>query len=111
MDFGKGSTEARMVIAEDMLVPDLTSNPLSVRAVDRNRGTVVFFRDACYMLSDGNAVRAREVLDKASVFGKVNNREQYVLKVTLVKASANAESTRISGEADLWHSRFNHLGI
>jgi len=34
-----------------------------------------------------------------------------VLKVTPVKASANAASTRIAGEAELWHRRFNHLGI
>jgi len=34
-----------------------------------------------------------------------------VLKVTPAKASANAASTRIAGEAKLWHRRFNHLGI
>jgi len=111
MHFGKGSTKAHMVIAEDVLVPDLTSNPLSVWAVDRNRGTVVFVGDACYILSNGNAVHARKVLDKASVAGKVNDREQYVLKVTPVKASANAVSTLISREAELWHRRFKHLGI
>jgi len=48
------------------------------------------------------------VLDKASVVGKVNNLEQYVLKVTLVKVSACAASTRIAGEVELWHRRFNH---
>jgi len=111
MDVGKGSTKARMVLAEAMLVPDLTSNLLSVRAVDRNRGAVVFVGDACYILSDGEAVHASGVLDKASVVGKVNDREQYVFKVTPVKASANAASTSIAGEAELWHRRFNHLGI
>jgi len=50
------------------------------------------------------------VLDKASVVGKVNDLEQYVLKVTPVKASACAASTRIAGEAELWHRLFNHLG-
>jgi len=34
-----------------------------------------------------------------------------VLKVTPVKMSANAASTRIAGEEELWHRRFNHLGI
>jgi len=36
-----------MKLGEAMLVPDLTSNPLSVRAVDRNRGAVVFVDNAC----------------------------------------------------------------
>jgi len=51
------------------------------------------------------------VLDKASVVGKVNDLEQYMTKVTPVKAFTNATSTRIAGEAKLWHSRFNHLGL
>ena len=111
MDVGKGNTKARMVLAEAMLVPDLTSNLLSVREIDRNSGAVLFFGDACYILSDGDAVLASGVLNEASVVGKVNDREQYVLKVTPVKASANAASTRIAGEAELWHRRFNHLGF
>ena len=111
MDVGKGKTRTRMVLGEAMLVPDLTSNLLSVRAVDRNRGAVVFVGNACYILSDGDAVHSSGVLDKASVVGKVNDLEQYVLKVTPVKASACAASTRIAREAELWHSRFNHLGL
>jgi len=111
MDVGKGNTKTRMVLGEAMLVPDLTSSLLSVRAVDRNRGEVVFVDNACYILSDGDAVRSSEVLDKASVVGKVNDVEQYVLKVTPVKASANAASTSIAGGAELWHRRFNHLGL
>jgi len=110
MDVGKGNTKTRMVLGEAMLVPDLTRNLLSVRAVDRNRGAVVLVDNACCILSDGNAVRSSGVLDKASVFDKVNDMEQYVLKVTPVKLSANAAFTRIAGEAKLWHRRFNHLG-
>jgi len=71
----------------------------------------VFVGDACYILSDGDAVRASGLLNEASVVGKVNDQEQYVLKVTPVKASANAASTRIAGEAELWHRRFSHLGF
>jgi len=111
MDFGKGDTKTRMVFGEAMLVPDLNSNLLSVRAVDRNRDAVAFVDNACYILSDGDAVRSSEVLDKASVVGKVNDIKQYVLKVKPVKASTNAASTRIAGEAELWHLRFNHLGL
>jgi len=110
INVGKGNTKARMVLAEAMLVPDLTRNLLSVRAVDRNSGSVVLVGDACYILSDGDAVRASGALDKALVVGKVNVQEQYVLKVTPVQASANAASTRIAGEAELWRRRFNHLG-
>jgi len=111
MDVGKGNTKTRMVPGDAMLVLDLTSNLLSVRAVDRNRGAVVFVDNACYILSDGDAVRSSEVLDKASVVGKVKDLEQYVLKVTPVQASANSASTRIAGEAEVWHHRFNHLGL
>jgi len=111
MDVGKGNTKAHMVLAEAMLVPDQTSNLLSVRAFDRNSGAVMLVGDACYILRDGDDVRSSGVLDKASVVGKVNDQEQYVLKVTPVQASANAASTRIAGEADLWHRRFNQLGI
>jgi len=100
-----------MVLAEAMLVPDLTSNLLSVKAVDRNRGAVVLVGDACYILSDGEDVRASGVLDKKSVVRKVDDREKYVLKVTPDKASAKAASTRIAGEAELWHRVLNHLGI
>jgi len=111
MDFGKGNTKTRMVLGEAMLVPDLTSNLPSVRAVDHNRGAVVFFGNACYIRSDGDAVRSSGVLDKASVVGMVNDLEQNVLKMTPVKASANAASTRIAGQAELWHRRFNLLGL
>jgi len=100
-----------MVLGEAMLVPDLTSSLLSVRAVDRNRGAVVFVDKACYIHSDGDAVRSIRVLDKASVVSKVKDLEQYVLKVTPVKASANAASKGIAGEAGVWHRRFNHLGL
>jgi len=111
MDVGKGNTMARMVLAEAMLVPDLTSNLLSVRAVDRNSGAVVLVGEACYILGDGDDVRSSGGLDKASVVGKVSDQEQYVIKVTPAKASANAASTRIAGEAELWLRRFNHFGI
>jgi len=53
MDVGNGKTKTRMVLGEAMLVPDLTSNLLSVRAVDRNPGAVVFVGNACYILSRG----------------------------------------------------------
>jgi len=76
MDVGKGKTKARMVLAEAMLVPDLTSNLLSVRAIDRKSGAVMFVWDACYIVSDGDAVRASGVLKEASVVGKVSDREQ-----------------------------------
>jgi len=56
MDVGKGKIKTRMVLGESMLVPDLTSNLLSVRAVDRNCGAVVFVGITCYILSDGDAV-------------------------------------------------------
>ena len=42
MDVRKGNTTACMVLDEAMLVPDLTDNLLSVRAVDRRGGAVVF---------------------------------------------------------------------
>jgi len=111
MDVGKGSTKARMVLAEAMLVPDLSSNLLSVMAVDRSRSAVLFVGDACYILSDADAIRASGVLENSSVVGKINDREQCVLKVTPVKALANAASTRIAGEAEFWHRRVNHFGI
>ena len=111
MDVGKGNSKARMVLAAAMLVPDLTSILLSVRAIYRTSGAVVFVGDACYILSDGDAVRASGGLSEASVVGKVNDREQDVLKVTPAKASANAASARIAGEAELWHRLFNHLGF
>jgi len=111
MDVGKGNTKTRMVLEETMLVPNLTRNLLSVRAVDRNGSAVVFVDNACSILSDGDAVRWSGVLDKASVVGKVNDLEQYVIKVTPVQALANAASTRIAEEAEPWHRRFNHLGL
>ena len=110
-EVGKGNIKMRMVLEEVMLVPNLTSNLLSVRAVDRNRGGVVFVNNACYILSDGDAVLWSEVLDKASVVGKVSDLEKYVISLTPVQASANAACTRMDGEAELWHRRFNHLEL
>ena len=101
MDVGKGNTTAHMVLDEAMLVPDLTDNLLSVRAVYRRGGAVVFVGDACYILSDGDAVLASGVLSNTSVVGSVNESENYVLKVTPVTASARAVSTRMDGEAEL----------
>jgi len=111
MDVGKGNTKARMVLAEAMLVSDLTRNLLSDRAIDSNSGAVVFVGDACSILREGDAVRASGVLNEASVVESDNEREQYVLKLTPVRPSANAASTRIAWEAELWHRRFNHLGF
>jgi len=111
MDVGKGNPKTRMVLEEAMLVPNLTSNLLSARAVDRNRGAVVFVNNACYILSDGDAVRLSGVLDKASVVSKVTDLEHYVFQVTPVRASAKAASSPKAGEAGLWHRRFNHLGL
>jgi len=111
MDVGKRNTKTSMVLSEAMLVPDLTRNLLSVRAVDRNSVAVLFVGDACYIPSDGDDARSSEVLVNASVVGKVNDEEQYVLNVTPVKASANAASTRIAGESERGHRRFNHLGL
>jgi len=112
MDVRKGSTTACMVLDEAMLVPDLTDNLLSVRAVDRRGGAVVFVCDACYILSDKEAVLfASGVLSNTSVVGSVNESESYVLKVTPVTASARAASTRMGGKAQMWHGRFNHLGF
>ena len=101
MDVGKGSTNTRMVRGDAMLVSNLTSNLLSVRAFDRKRDAVLFVDNACYILSNGDAVRSSGVLDKDSVVGKVNDLEQYVLNVTPVKVSANTASTRTAGEAEL----------
>jgi len=98
-----------MVLDEAMLVPDLTDNLLSVRAVDRCGGAVVSVGDACYILSDGEAVLASGVLSNTSVAGSVNESENYVLKGTPVTASSRAASTHMEGEAELWHRRFNHL--
>ena len=71
----------------------------------------MFDNNACYILCDWGAARWSGVLDKASVVGKVNDLEQYVLKVTPVQASANSASTRIAGKAELWNRRFNHLRL
>jgi len=111
MEVGTGKTKTGMVLDEALLVPALASNLLSVRAMDRKNGAVVFVGDACYMLSDGSSVVKSGVLYKASVVGKVNDQEQYVFKVMPDTASASAASARIAGEAALWHRRFHHLGI
>jgi len=84
MDVGKGNTNTRKVLEEAMLVPNLTSSLLSVRAVDRNGGAEVFLNI---------------------------DLEQYVITVTPVRASAHVASTRKAGEAEVWHRRFNHLGL
>jgi len=111
MDVGKGNTTARMVLDEAMLVPDLTDNLLPVRAVDSCGGAVVFFGDACYILSDWEAVRASRTLSNASVVGSEDESENHVVKVTPVTASARAASTHMEGEAELSHLRFKHLGF
>jgi len=111
MDVEAANTKVRMVLGEAMLVPDLTDNLLSVRAVDPRGGAVVFVADASYVLSDGEAVISNGVLSNASVIGLVNESENNVLKVTPVRASASTASTHMDGEADLWHRRFNHLGF
>ena len=71
----------------------------------------MFVSNACYILSDGAAVRWSGVLDKASVVGKLKDLDQNVIKVTPLRASANAAPTRVAGDAELWHRRLNHLGL
>jgi len=111
MEVRAANTKVRMFLGEAMLVPVLTDNLLSVRAVDRRGGAVVFVGDACYILSDGEAVLSSGVLSNASVIGSVDESENYVVKVTPFKASASVSSTRMDGEAELWHRRFNYLGF
>jgi len=111
MYVGKGSTKKRLMLDEAMLVPGQTSHLLSLRALDRHGGEVVLVGDACYILSDRDAVYESRLLAKVSVVGKANNLELYALQVTPVKALANVAVTRIAGEAELWHRRFNHLGF
>jgi len=111
MNVGAGNIKVRMILGEAVLVPDLTDNLLSVRAVDRRCEAVVFVGDACYILSDGEATLSSGVLSNAFVIDLDIESENYVLKVTPVKASASAASTRMDGEAELWHRRFNHLGF
>jgi len=101
LNVGKGETKTRVVLGETMIVPDLTFILMSVRAVDRNRGAVVFVENACYIFGDKDAVCSSSVLDKASVVGKVNDAEQYVLKVTPVKVSAKAASAQTAEETEL----------
>jgi len=101
MDMGTANTKARMVVGEAMLVPDLTGNLLSVRAVERCGGAVVFVGESCHILSDGEAVLASGVLNNASVISLVNESEKYVLKVTPLRVSESAASTRMHGEAEL----------
>ena len=64
MDVGAGNTKVRMVFGEAMLVPDLTDSLLSVRAVDRRGGAVVFVGDTCYILSDGEAVLSKRGVEQ-----------------------------------------------
>jgi len=111
VDVGTGNTKARIVLGEAVLVPFLTDNLLFVRAVDRRGEAMVFVGDACYILSDGDAVLASGLLNNASVICSVKESENYVLKVTPAKASASVASTRINGKAELWHRRFNHLSF
>jgi len=111
MEMRKGNTTARIFLHGAMLVPGVTENLLSVLVVDRRGGAVVLVGDACKILSDGEAVLASAVLSNASVVGSVNESENYVVKVEPVTASASAASTRMDGEAELWHRLFNLLGF
>jgi len=100
-DMGTANTKARMVVGEALLVPDLTDNLLSVRAVERCGEAVVFVGESCHILSGGEAVLASGVLNNASVISLVNESEKYVLKVTPLRVSESAASTRMDGEAEL----------
>jgi len=111
MEVRKGNTTARVFLHEAMLVPGVTENLLSVLVVDRRGGAVVLVGDTCKILSDGEAALASAVLSNASVVGSVNESENYVVKVEPVTASASAASTRMDGEAELWHRLFNLLGF
>jgi len=98
MDVGKGNAKVRMVLAEATLVPDLTSNLLSVRAVDRNSGAAVIVGDARNILRDGENARSSGVLDKASVMRKVNDQEQYVLKLMPIKFRRTRRPCALQGK-------------
>jgi len=111
MDVGTGNTKARMVLSGALRVPSLTDNHFSVRAVDRKDGAVVFTGGSCYILSDGASVQKSGVRKNASLVGKSNDAEKYIVKVTPVEESESTAIAREVGEAELWHRRFNHLGI
>ena len=106
----KGTTRSRRRSARTVS-PGLKDNLMSVQAVDRRSGAVVFVGEACYILSDGEAVLANGGLSNASVVSSVKESESYVLKRTQVTASARAACTRMDGEVELGHWRFNHLGF
>jgi len=111
MHVGTGNTKARTALSGALLVPSLTDNLFSVRAVDRKDGAVVFTGGSCYIISDGASVQKSGVRKNASLVGKINDAEKYIVKVTPVNESASSAMARAVGEAELWHRRFNHLGI
>jgi len=111
MEVRQGINKARIVLGDAVFVLDLTDIHLSVREVDLGGDAVVFVSDACYILTDGAAVVASGVLNRALVIGSVSESDSGELYVAAVTASEIAASTLMEVEAELWHRSFNHLGV
>lgn len=92
-------------------VPSLSRNLLSVGAVDRRGGAVVFVGGRCYILCDGASVAKNIEVNNADLTGQLMPTGQYVLNAKASKVSSCAAVAVQPAEATLWHRRFNHLGI
>lgn len=98
-------------LEDSRLVPALRDNLLSVLAVDRKGGAVIFVQGHCYLFQDGADVIESGLLSLAAVTGEVNNQEQYVVHTKSQEASASVAEVQNTDEAQPWHRRFTHLGL
>lgn len=101
----------QMKLGESRLVPELRNNLFSVRAVDCKGGAVVFMQGRCFLFQDGTSIEQSGVLGQAVLSGRINEQEQYVLHADTGTPTAYAAEVQITDEEQLWHRRFNYLGL
>lgn len=97
---GKEKVKLRNCILNDVLyVPDLRENLLSVRAITKKGGKVVFEED-------------RVIVTKNEVIlqGRKDNLGLYVVK-SQAKALQKTHGTEKRNKAETWHARLNHLSV
>lgn len=91
-------------------VPSLSRNLLSVGAVDRRGGAVVFVGGHCLILRDGAALTQNGALSHADLVGTLAVPGQYILESSMAEKAACAVKAVLPAEAALRHRRYNHLG-
>lgn len=107
----EGGQDSDITLTNAYRVPQLEENLLSVAAVDRAGGAVIFMGGKCYVYQAAADIEAAGLTEHAGAVGTLSPKWQYMLgRFSNKEEKANTVSAPVKGTAVLHHRRYQHLG-